>query len=212
MGKRVFLYKDNSEDRDCCAYIEPSRFECGHYFSGLTLHGACYSGHDMASYEDIKTVLTETEYNKLVEFSKAIRALGSGITKGDERYQQGIKLCEDIQPIFDKLESEEAEEFFETIQEEEKEYLKEEYSLDDEDIQQIFDEYYLEYRDRAIVGYVFNDAYDCGYEEALNLGYVNNNDSIMERYFDFEKFGQDLANDDENYLELSDGRIVSLCY
>lgn len=54
MSKRVFLYKDNSESRDCCAYIEPSRFECGHYFSGLTLHGACYSGHDMASYEDIK--------------------------------------------------------------------------------------------------------------------------------------------------------------
>lgn len=201
MRNRVFLYKDNSEDRDCCAYIEPSRFECGHYFSSLTLHGACYSGHDMAAYEDIKTVLTETEYNKLLEFSK-----------DDERYKQGIRLCEEIQPIFDKLQSDEAEEFFKAIQEEEKEYLKDEYSLDDDDIEQIFNEYNLEYRDRAIVGCVFSDAYDCGYEEAFSLGYVNNDDYIMNRYFDFEKFGQDLANEDENYLELSDGRIVTLCY
>lgn len=36
MKNYIFLYKENSEDRDCCVYIEsePMRWECGHYFRG----------------------------------------------------------------------------------------------------------------------------------------------------------------------------------
>ena len=34
----------------------------------------------------------------------------------------------------------------------------------------------------------------------------------MNRYFDYDKFGEDLVNEDENYLELDDGRVVSLNY
>jgi hypothetical protein len=213
MRKYVFLYKDNSEDRDCCAYIEakPMRWECEHYFGSVNLNGACYCGHEFAKYENIKTILTETEYNQLIKFSEDIHNLGFGITKGDERYNRGIELCKSIQVIYDKLLSEEAQEFFEQIQEEEREYLMNEYSLDDDDIDLIFDNYYLDYRDRGVVGYVFKDAYDLGYEEAWALGYVSNNDSITSRYFDFEAFGEDLANE-ENYCELSDGRIVSLNY
>lgn len=213
MSKYIFLYKNNTEDRDCCAYIEakPMRWECGHYFGSVTLHGACYSGHSFDSYEDIKTVLTEDEYNQLIKFNKDINDLGYGITKGDDRYNKGVELCNAIQPIYDKLLSEENEEFFEEIFEEEKEYLMDEYNLDDDDIEFIFGNYCLDYRDRAVVGYVFNDVYDLGYEEAWSLGYVNNNDSIVERYFDFEAFGEDLAND-EGYCKLVDGRVVSLCY
>lgn len=47
--KKVFLYRiKNSEDRDCCAYIEnnPMRFECGHYFGRPVLHGSCYCNSD----------------------------------------------------------------------------------------------------------------------------------------------------------------------
>ena len=208
----IFLYKDNTEDRDCCAYIEPARFECDHYFGGLYICGACYSRHDIAKYEDIQTILTEAEYNKLLEFKKNISDLGYGIKKGDERYQKGMDLCADIQLIFDKLQSEEAQEFFENIVNKEKEYLKDEFGFDDDDIEEIFDNYSLEYKDRAIVSYVFKDAYDCGYEEAFSLGYVSGDDSIITKYFDFEQFGQDLANENENYLELSDGRIVCLNY
>jgi len=87
-----------------------------------------------------------------------------------------------------------------------------EYNLDEDDIETIFDNYGLSYRDRAVVGYVYDDTYDLGYETAWNLGYVNNDDSIMSRYFDFEKFGEDLVNDDEYYCQLADGRCVSLCY
>ena len=213
MSKYVFLYKDNSEDRDCCAYIEPKpmRWECGHYFGSVTLHGACYSGSKFASYEDIKTVLTEDEYNQLVKFSEEIRALGFSIVEGDERYNKGVELCKAIQPVYDKLLSEENEKLFEEIIEEEKEYLMDEYSFNEDDIEYIFDSYGLDYRDRGIVGCVFDNTYDLGYEEAFSFGYVNNNDSIAERYFDFEKFGEDLL-EEEQYLELSDGRIVYLNY
>lgn len=213
MSKYIFLYKDNTEDRDCCAYIEAraERFECGHYFSGVGLHGACYSGGDFANYEDIKTVLTENEYKQLIQFNKDIKELGYGITKGDERYHKGIELCKAIQPIYDKLLSVENEEFFNEIIEEEKEYLMDKYGFDEDDIEQIFDNYYLDYRDRGIVGSVFNDAYDLGYETAWSLGYVNNDDLIVNRYFDFEKFGEDLL-DEEAYIQLSDGRCVFLNY
>lgn len=213
MSKYIFLYKDNTEDRDCCAYItpKPMRFECGHYFGSVILHGACYSRHDFANYEDIKTVLTEDEYNQIIKFSKDIDDLGCGITKGDERYNKGIELCKAIQPIYDKLLSEENEEFFEQIKEEEREYLMNEYNLDDVDLDLIFDNYSLDYEDRAVVGYVFDNAYDLGYEEAYSLGYVNDNNSIQSRYFDFEAFGEDMAKD-EYHCELYDGRIVSLNY
>ena len=214
MSKYIFLYKDNTEDRDCCAYIEtePKRWECDHYFGSVILHGACYSKHDFADYGDIKTVLTEDEYNQLIKFSQDIKDLGYGITKGDERYNKGIELCRAIQPIYDKLLSEENESLFNEIIEEEKEYLMDEYNLDESDIEYIFDNYYLGYRDRGIVGSVFDDAYDLGYETAWSLGYVNNDDSIMSRYFDFEKFGEDLVNDDKDYLQLNDGRCVFLNY
>lgn len=180
-------------------------------FWGVTLHGACYCGHTFANYEDIETVLTEKEYNQLVKFNEDIHGLGYGITKGDERYNKGIELCKAIQPIYDKLLSEENEEFFEKIAEEEKEYLMNEFNLDEEDIDNIFDNYGLDYRDRGVVGYVYKDAYDLGYEQAFSLGYINDNDSIASRYFDFEAFGEDLKYD-EYYCELKDGRIAYLSY
>lgn len=213
MRKYVFLYKDNSEDRDCCAYIKnkPMRFECGHYFESVGLSGACYSGHKFADYEDIKTVLTKEEYKALIDFSKAIGDLGYGIAEGDERYNEGVELCNGIQYVYDKLLSEENKALFDEVWEEEKEYLMDEYGLDENDVEYIFDNYGLEYKDRSVVGCVYDNAYDLGYEEAYGLGYVNNNDDIVERYFNFEKFGQDLL-EDKQYLELNDGRCVYLMY
>ena len=89
----LFLFREkDSDDRDCCAYIDSKnpRFECNHYFGRVNLNGACYSGHEFPAYEDIETVLTEAEYNELIQFNKAINDLGYGITKGDERYNKGI--------------------------------------------------------------------------------------------------------------------------
>lgn len=212
MSKYIFLYKENTEDRDCCAYIEakPMRWECNHYFGSVILHGACYSGHNFAPYEDIKTILTEDEYNQLVKFNEEINVLGFGIVKGDERYNKGVELCNAIQSVYDKLLSVENEELFNEVIEEEKEYMMDEYEFDEDDIEQIFDEYYLDYRDRGIVSCVFRDTYDLGYEEAYSLGYIERN-SVAERYFDFDQFGKDLL-EEEQYIELNDGRVVYLNY
>lgn len=211
--KKVFLYKEKTNERDCCVYIEAEakRFECGHYFSGVNLQGACFSGGIFADYKDIKTILTENEYKQLIQFNEDINKLGYGITKGDERYNKGIELCKAIQPIYDKLLSKENEEFFKEIQEEEKEYLMENFNLDDNDIETIFDSYGLDFKDRAIIICMYSDVYDLGYNEAWSLGYVNDNDSIVNRYFDFESFGEDLKYE-EYFCELADGRIVSLAY
>ena len=212
---KVFLYKEiNCDDRDCCAYIEsrPMRFECNRYFGGVILQGSCYCGGEFAPYEEIKTVLTEDEYEALISFNKEIKKNGCGVTVGDERYKKGIELCEGIQYVYDKLNSEENQKIFEEVQEEEIRYLMEEYRLSDEDVEKIFNEYALMYRDRSIVGSIYEDYNDLGYEEAWELGYIKENDLISTRYFDTEKFGEDLVNEDNRYLELDDGRIVSLNY
>ena len=85
-------------------------------------------------------------------------------------------------------------------------------NLSDEDVKKIFNEYAQVYRDRSIVGSVYEDYEELGYEEAWSMGYIKDNDPISMRYFDTENFGEDLVNDDGRYLELNDGRIVSLNY
>lgn len=215
---KVFLYKiKNSDDRDCVAYIEdkPMRFECGHYFGGVNLYGSCYSSGNFSNYEDIETILTEDEYNQLLKFNKDIHDLGYGIEKGSDRYNLGIKLCENIQDVYDKLNSEENEKLFEMVSQEEMEYLKEYFSLNDNDIKAILDEYRLEYKDRSIVGSVYENAYELGEEETFSLGLFDDNGdwsfSIIQRHFDFESFGEEIA-DDGYHVMLDDGRIVSLNY
>lgn len=194
MREYTFLFKENgTDDRDCVRYIDLENLKKNHVCidGKFNVHGACYSKslkEEDADYENITTILTEEEYKMLCN------------PKG-----------KDFTGVIAKLESVENQKLFEQVIEEEKEYLMGEHYLDEDDIDTIFDNYGLDYRDRAVVGYVFKDAYDLGYEEAWSLGYINNNDSIASRYFDFEAFGEDLK-DEEYYCELADGRIVSLMY
>lgn len=207
--ERVFLYRiKDSDDRDCCCYIEPPRFECDHYFSSVRPQGACYSGRDFESYEKIETVLTESEYTKFLSLVGEIRILGYGITKGDKRYQRGMSLCVDLQFVFDKLRSPEGTCFFEQIVESEKEYLYDTTDLAKDEIDEIFDAYPLDYQDRSIFGAIYDDCEELGKDEAFSLGLFHNND-FAERYFDHEKFGEDIA-DDEMHCRLSNGRIAYL--
>jgi hypothetical protein len=214
MSEHVFLYRiKNSDDRDCCAYIDAngSEFVCNHYFSGLNICGSCYIGRDWAAYDDIETILTKVEYEQLLRYNDEIHELGYGITKGDSRYQKGIKIINKIEPIIDKLKSDEAQEFFDRISSEEMEVLKEEYRLNDSDIECILDEYPLDYRDRSIVTAVYSDMDDLGREEAWQYGYINReNESLMDRYFDYEKFGEDVVSEDEFFIEITHNRAVRI--
>lgn len=195
MKEYTFLYKDNSEDRDCCAYIRIEDLKKAHRAidGNFIIHGACYSKTlKEVNFDDIKTILSEPEFNTLCNYNG-----------------------EDLTEIINKLLSEENQALFEEVQEEEAEFLRDEYALYEEELEAIFDKYYLDYRDRAVVGCVFKDAYDLGYEEAYSLGIIDNR--MQEggfdygRYFDFEKFGEDLT-EEEFYCELPDGRIAYLCY
>lgn len=209
----IFLYRiKETDDRDACAYIEPPEFECGHYFRGIILHGSCYCNSDWKEYSEIETVLTEAEYSALRDFDEQIGKFGYGIKQGSEKYEQGMKLCANIQPIFDKLNGEEAREFYEQIIAEEKQIVMDEYGLSEEQVETAFREYPLadSYQDRSIVGSIFDDVSDLGYEEAFSLGYIKKDDFVSEKYFDYEKFGQDLVDEEEMFLELDDGRCV--CY
>lgn len=206
---RVFLYRiKESDDRDCCCYIEPPQFVCDHYFSSVQPQGACYSGGEFQPYGRIETVLTEDEYTKFLLLVDKLDTLGFGITKGDERYQKGMLLCADLQFVFDKLNSSEGDSFFEQIIESEKEYLEDTEDLTRDEIDEIFGAYPLEYQDRSICGSIYEDCDELGEEEAFSLGLFHDND-FMERYFDYEKFGEDIA-DDECHCRLSSGRIASL--
>ena len=147
----------------------------------------------------------------MIQYNNAVKDLGYGIKKGDERYNKGIELSKNIQYIFDKLKSDEAIEFYNKIIESEIEYMQSEYNLSSEDIEVIFDNYGLDYRDRGIISWIADSAYNLGYEEAFSFGYIKNGDSILEKYFDYKQFGQDLL-DEERYIELNDGRVVCLNY
>lgn len=197
MGYTFLCKVIDSYDRDCVAYVDvkdiQNRQICcdGH----INIHGACYSSsfggrfYDY-EYEEVKTILTKEEYDSLKNPSEST----------------------DWNSILSKLKSEENQDLFYEVVEEEHEYLADEFDLSNEDLELIFDTYRLDYMDRAVVGYVFADVEDFGYEEAWNLGYIKRDDYITERYFDYKQFGEDIVNESEYYVELTDGRIVSLMY
>lgn len=217
MREVYFIYKEKyTEDRDCVKYIEKYSFECGHYFGGGNLTGACFSSSlrsENTNYDEIETILTKEDFDFLLKADKELDDLGYGITENDERYNKGIKIIEEINNrIFSKLSSKENEELFQKIIEEEKEYCKDEYCLDDEEVDTIFEEYnnrygyQLPYQDRAIISYIYEDTEELGEDFIENCTDTRLNDYTRD-YFDFEGFGESLAQN-ENYFELESGRVV----
>jgi len=210
--KYIFLYKKlNTDDRDCVAYIRNNTnwFECDHYFREINIEGPCYSmSLEDIKYNNIKTILSEDEFNQIKLFNKRIKELGYGIIKENYKYKLGIKYINDITPIFDKLNSEANEILFNEVINEEREYLKSEYNISDDDIDFIFNNYYLDYRDRGIISSIYDN------EEDLAKEYLNDTVNIPEcliDYIDYEGFGIDLLEDD-SYLKLNDNRVVCLNY
>ena len=210
---KVFLYREKeSSGRDCCAYIDnnPQRFECGHYFGSVILYGSCYSGKDWPKYEAIETVLTEKEFDALKQFSAAIKKLGYGIEQNSNRYQEGLRLCESIKPVYDKLNSDIADEFYRDIVEDEKKIAMQDYDFTEQQVNEVFANYPLcdSYQDKSIVGAVYSDRTELAEDFCYNMGsFIDESASFLENYIDFEKLGSDLL-EEECYHELDDGRCV----
>jgi hypothetical protein len=217
----LFLAKiKDSDDRDCVKYfdLDSGKFECDHYFSSLRISGACFSGFEKEfeeevnnNYDNLETILTKEELLRLFKFNKEIKDLGYGITKGDERYEKGLKICQSIQDIIDKLMSDENKQLFSKVIDDEKEYCKDEYNLSDEEVNEIFDNYGLDYRDRAIISTIFNSIEECGEEEfdTYSEGQISDH---MKQFVDYEAFGRDLIYNSEGYYELESGRVVYYAY
>lgn len=197
MSNKVFLYRTKAaDDRDCCAYISISNLEDKHICidGKFCIYGACYSSslggrHNNYSYDEIDTILTEEQYNRLLNPSKD----------------------DDFTDIIETLTSDEAEDFFAEILASEQEYMMEEYGLNVDDFTDIYNSYSLDYMDRAIINYVYDSAEDVGYAEMENHFATTSIEHLM-KYFDYKSFGEDIVNDSNYYLELDDGRIVELNY
>ncbi len=211
---RVFLAKiKNKDERDVVKYLEFNGFECDHYFGGLCIEGACFSGFESEfreeienNFDNIETILTKDDFKKMFALNDELRALGYGIKRDSEKYKRGLEIIDEFKSTIGvKLASSENDRLFEKVVADEKEYCKQTYGLTDDEVNEIFREYHLEYQDRAIISYVFNDLYDLVEEEKFAFGYDKT------PYFNDEEFGRDLL-ESENYLELESGRIVSYNY
>lgn len=214
MRNRIFLAKEkNSDDRDIVKYIEFNGFECNHYFGGLHIEGACFSGFEKElrdlvenNFEELETILTKDEFIKLFKLNDELKSLGYGIKKDSEKYNKGLEIIKEYENTIEKrLLGNENKELFEKVIADEKEYVKNEYNLSDLEVDDIFENYGLEYQDRAIIGRIFKDFDDMVYEEKFNFGYDE------QPYFDDESFGYDLL-ESENYYKLDSGKIVSYNY
>jgi hypothetical protein len=182
MSKILFVFAENTDDRDRVKYLDMCSLKRGY----INLTGACFSGVRISDidFENITSILTEEEIKELL-------------------------LCEkEAKHLIEKLESEENKKLFDEVLKEEREFMKDEYNLTDEDINEIYNEYYLEYRDRGIISVVFDSVEECGREEAFSLGTF---EERLEPFIDFEKYGESLL-EGEQYLKLSDGRVVYLNY
>lgn len=208
--KYLFIAKEkNTNDRDCVKYIEVNGFECEHYFGGVRVCGACFSGFEKelreTDFNNLETILTKDEFDKLFQLNDELKDLGYGIERDSDKYNKGIELLNEIDKIIEKLRSKENEELFEKVIEDEKQFVADEYGISEIEVDDIFKNYGLDYQDRGIVAYVFRDFDEMVEEEKFSLGYDK------QPYFDDESFGNDLL-ESGNYYELQSGRIVSYNY
>lgn len=208
-----YIFLGRTKDDGICHYIQdkPAEFECGHYFSTPYLTNANCSTHDFPEYENLETILSSDEYGRFLQLKDDINSLGFGIKTGDKRYERGLALRQSLlNDVYTKLTSPEAAEFFGNIVDDEKRKLAELYNLTDSQANQIFDESPLDYKDAGIVMTVCYNSKEIA-EEFVNNYFPQIDDMSgfkLSWYIDYEKLGDDLVQESEDYLVLDDYRVV----
>ena len=138
-------------------------------------------------FDNVETILTKEQFDML--------ANRIPITK------EGIKA------IIEILNSEENEQLLNKIVDQEILAIKEKYSLEDEDIKELKMDYDIYYLDRNCVAQVFKDYEELGryiIEETYNIP------RELHPYFDYEDYGYDVVNEESQYINLVDGRIIEI--
>lgn len=216
MSKYLFLYKENNtDDRDAIKYIDVDgldKLKCGHYFSGIRICGACFSQDlklNEIDFDNITSILNKEEFTKLAEYDKNIHFLGYGLDKQPEKQEQALLFYKDIEDIIEKLKSVVNMDLFDQVQQDEKEFIYNEFNITPDEVQEIFNAYNLDYKDRAIIGAIYSDFYELG-EDTFELCEHKIPDFVRD-CINFEELGEKVANDEFYYI-LDDGRIIYLNY
>lgn len=214
MEKRIFLYREHSDDRDAVKYVSiPTKdLACGHIFRKFGLHGACFwHSLDTSNLVDgnFDSFLTLGELQRLENANKHLNELGYNINEDSKEYKLGCYILDSVQDIVDKLMSPEHQEYIDTvIKPNEKEKMKEQHDLSDEDVEYILNQYGLEYFDNGIIGAVYVDLVEFAQDYAENCMEADN---YLRQHVDYKKLGHELLMDEQN-IELSDERVVTLNY
>ena len=138
-------------------------------------------------FDNVETILTKEQFDML--------ANRIPITK------DGIKA------IIEILNSDENEQLLNKIVDQELLVLQDIYSLEDEDIKELKMDYDIYYLDRNCVAQVFKDYEELGrfiIEESYNLP------RELYPYFNYENYGYDVVNEESQYINLVDGRIIEI--
>lgn len=189
MGKKVFLFKLKSEDRDCVAYVDIDDIKNNRrdIVGSIIIQGACYvTGLKNIEYEDISYCqLTKRQFESLKKYNE-----------------------KDFNNVLTVLLSEENDNLFQIVIEEEKEFMGREYNLTEEEIEEVLDNYYGEFKDRGIISRIYNYKEDI-FEELIEEGAMECDKQLLP-YINIEEFVDSVILNDEIYYELYNGLIV--CY
>ena len=210
MAKKLFLGRLNNDDERNCIYTEHVVFECHHYWSGIRNYDAEWSCcHDIKNiaYDDITTGFTAEQWARAQEIDRTLDNLGYGITVGDDRYKVGEALANEWNNMIDSIQGCDVEV---EIMQDERDRIADRYNLDDDDIDDIFNN--TDYYDLGAISAIYDNVEDFGEEEAFELGVFSGHKGqfkdILESCFDYEKFGR-MCLDGDCVVELSDGRVVT---
>ena len=188
MSKYIILYRIKDEYNEC-RYIE------------LDNDGAIYldiSGKPIVSnahcstriyenFDDVETWLTEDVFNRMKN------------TDGSDTFSD----------VADMITHGEHKEFETYVRESEIEKMRDEYALDEEDVEEVFNNYNNnDYFDMSIISYVWSDAYDIAenyIDECCNI------ESWLTSYIDYDGLGEAII-EDGYYYKLYDGRVIQYNY
>ena len=211
MSKVLFLGRLNNGDDRNCIYTEHVRFECGHYWSSIRDKGAAWSGGhpiDEIAYDEITTGFTAEQWARAQEIARCLNGLGYGISVGDDRYKVGEALANEWNNMIDSIQGCDIEK---EIMEDERDLIKGEFILDDDDLAEIFN--CTDYHDIGAISAIYGSVQIFGEEEAFSFGLFSGHDdnfkSIIDDCFDYEKFGE-ICLESGYAVELKDGRVVTL--
>lgn len=187
MSKYIILYRIK-DDYYGCRYINIDNDVIHLDYQGKPIvSNASCSMRINEEFDEVETWLTEDVFNRMKN------------TDGTDTFSD----------VLDMIANGEHKEFETYVRETEIEQMCEEYALDEEDIEDIFDNYNNnDYFDMSVISYVWNDAYDVAkdyVDECCNI------DLFLTSYIDYNGLGEAIVNDGF-YYELYDGRVVQYNY